>query len=78
MQKNNKWALAGFILSLISIFTFQILVIPILGVVFSAIGLSTFDPAIHKAKWMAIAGLIIGILYTLMGSLELLRAVGYI
>ncbi|MGI6415760.1 MAG: hypothetical protein ACOX1P_08845 [Thermoguttaceae bacterium] len=40
--------------------------IPILAIVFSAVGLGTFKPNIHKNKWMAGVGLALGIVYTIM------------
>lgn len=63
---NNKAALTGFILGLVSIFFAWIGIIPILAIVFSVIGLSTFDKEKHTGRWQAIVGLILGILYTLV------------
>jgi hypothetical protein len=62
----NPTALTGFVLGLVSIFLYAIGIIPILGVVFSAIGLGTFDDSKHKAKWMPAVGLALSGLYTIM------------
>jgi hypothetical protein len=66
-NRTNNWqATTGFYLGLASIFLAAIGIIPILCLVFSAAGLATTDPAIHKNKWMAAVGLVLGILYTLV------------
>lgn len=71
-KTRSSLGLASFIVGLISIFTFQIIVVPILAVIFGAVALSRFDPATQKGKWMAVMGLILGILYALLGSIRLL------
>jgi hypothetical protein len=67
-QEKNKLALTGFILSIISIPLYEIGIIPILAVIFSAIGL--YQVKNNKKQEgganLAIIGLIIGIIYTLM------------
>ncbi len=63
-RKSNGFAITGFILGLTSIFLAFIGMLPILAVVFSAIGLFTFNPMTQKNRWMAITGLILGVLYT--------------
>lgn len=65
-SKTNGYALTGFILGCASIFLCGIGIIPILAIVFSAIGLGSFNPQIHKHRWQAIAGLILGVIYTLV------------
>jgi hypothetical protein len=65
-RKNNGMATTGFVLGLISVFLYMIGLIPILAIVFSAVGLGTFKPNIHKNKWMAGVGLALGIVYTIM------------
>src|SRR5579859_7592877 len=54
---NNPMALTGFILALFSIFGGMPLGFPqVLGMVFSYIGLHTFDPVTQKNKWQAGVG----------------------
>jgi tetratricopeptide (TPR) repeat protein len=62
----NPLALTGFILGLTSVVLYVIGIIPILGIVFSAIGLGRFNPETQKAKWMAGWGLALSILFTIM------------
>lgn len=62
----NRFALTGFILGLASVVLYDIGIIPILGIIFSAIGLGRFNAETQKAKWMAGWGLALSILYTLM------------
>jgi hypothetical protein len=53
---------AGFILGLISIFFGGLLVLlPVFAVIFSAMGLKTFDETKEKNKWQGIVGLGLGI-----------------
>ncbi len=65
-KANNRAAVAGFCLGLTSILFFWIGLIPILGVVFSAIGLGTFDATRQKNRWMAGWGLGVSVVYTLI------------
>ena len=62
--KSNGFAVTGFILGLVSIFLAFIGMLPILAVIFSTIGLFTFKPMTQKNRWMAIVGLVLGVLYT--------------
>jgi hypothetical protein len=63
---NNEMALIGFILALFSLFGGMTLGFPqVLGMVFSYIGLHTFDPATEKNKWQAGVGLVINIVETM-------------
>jgi len=65
IKRNNIMALVGFILAIISVFVYSIVgIIPILALVFSIIGLTSFNAKIHKNKWMVTWGLIISIIYT--------------
>ncbi len=59
-KQNNKMALASFILSLVGLI---IAGIPcgIAAVVTGGIGLSKFNPDTEKNKWMAIFGIVLGI-----------------
>ena len=65
-SKNNPYAVASFSLGIASVFLFQIGILPLLGIVFGAIGLSTYRESEHKNKWMATTGLSLSILYMLM------------
>lgn len=58
----NGLATAGLTLGLVSIFLFEIGLIPVLAVVFSGIGLNR-GPA---GKGKAVAGLVLGIIYTVV------------
>jgi hypothetical protein len=60
---NNEMAFAGFILALLSFFGLWIIgITPVLGIVFSYIGLHTFDPVTQKNKWQVGVGLVINLL----------------
>ena len=64
---NNTMALVGFILGILSAFVYALFsIMPILGIIFSGIGLGTFKPETQKNKWMAWAGLAISVIYFLM------------
>lgn len=67
-KKINKLSLIGLILSLASIPFYFIGIIPILAVIFSAIGLYQLRKRKNQEKglYFAIVGLIVGIIYTLM------------
>jgi len=67
-------AATGFVLGIVSIFLYFIGILPILAIVFSAIGLGTFKQELQKNKWMAGVGLALGIIYTLM----YMRAYGHL
>lgn len=59
-RKNNGMALTSFILGLVGLF---ICGIPcgICAVIFGGVGMAKFNPETQKNKWMAITGLILGI-----------------
>jgi len=59
---NNKAALTGFILGLVSILFAWIGIIPLCAIIFSVVGACTFKPETQKNKWQAIVGLVLGIL----------------
>src|SRR5208337_833874 len=73
-KRNNPMAATGFVLGIVSIFLYFIGILPILAIVFSAIGLGTFKQELQKNKWMAGVGLALGIIYTLM----YMRAYGHL
>lgn len=70
----NGMAIAGLVLGLTSILFYQIGIIPILAIVFSAIALGTFKVNLQRGRWMAGVGLFLGVLY----AIAYLRAYGYI
>ena len=66
-KQNNAMALIGFILGILSAFLYdKFSIIPIIGIIFSGIGLGTFNPETQKNKWMAWVGLCLSIIYFLM------------
>ena len=65
---NNRMALVGFCLGLVSILLFDLGVVPLAAIVCSAIGLRTFKADTQKNKWMAGVGLVLGILFMLVNA----------
>jgi hypothetical protein len=65
-KSNSASALIGFILGLVSVVLYFVGVIPILAIVFSGIGLATFDEGRQKNRWMAFVGLALGVVYTVV------------
>jgi hypothetical protein len=62
----NPMAVTGFILGIASIFLYVIGIIPLLGIIFSSIGLATFKEETEQGKWMAGWGLGISIVFMLV------------
>lgn len=62
----NRLALTGFIFGVVSIFLYEVGILPIAAVILSAFGLGTFKAEEHSGRWMGIGGLVLGCLYTLM------------
>lgn len=69
-RRNNTPALTGFILGLVSVALYFVMIFPILALAFSWRGLATFDESRQKNKWMAVAGLILGVVYCLLSLNE--------
>ena len=67
-QLNNGYGTASFALGIASVLLYQIGIIPLLGIVFGVIALSTYKEAIHKNKWMAITGLVLSMIYMIMSA----------
>lgn len=61
---NNPWALAGFVLGLLSIILFMVGIIPLLAIVFGIVGLVTYDNRRDKNHWMAPLALVLGGVFT--------------
>ena len=65
---NNRMALVGFCLGLVSILLFDLGIVPLAAIVCSAIGLGTFKTDTQKNRWMAGVGLVLGILFMLVNA----------
>lgn len=59
-KKNNGMALTSFILGLVGLFIFGI-PCGVCAIIFGGLGMAKFNPETQKNKWMAITGLILGI-----------------
>ncbi|MGB2762114.1 MAG: DUF4190 domain-containing protein [Minisyncoccales bacterium] len=64
--KKNKLAVTGFILGVLSIFLSWIGIIPILALILSSIGLHQTKERKESGEVLAIIGLILGIIFTLI------------
>jgi len=65
-SKRNKLAIGGFILGVTSIFFSFIGIIPLLAIIFSAMGLYQAKRQKENDRILAIIGLILGVVYTLV------------
>ncbi len=61
-KKFSGFAIAGFVLSICSLFYFDFLLVSILGIVLSSLAIGLFNKETQTGKGLAIAGLIISIL----------------
>ncbi|MBO5328061.1 MAG: hypothetical protein J6B04_02675 [Clostridia bacterium] len=68
-------AVVGFIMSLVSLFISFYCIIPVLGVVFSGIGMSATSYGKKKGRGIAVAGLVISII-SLVLNIIILATVG--
>lgn len=66
LKKNNPFGAVGFCLGVASVFLSFIGLIPLLGIIFSAIGLVTFDDSKHLRKWQAKWGLGLSVAFMLV------------
>jgi hypothetical protein len=62
----NTMALAGVALGVISLAAPALGVAPVMGIVFSTLGITTFNPPTEKMRWMGSFGLGLSILVTLL------------
>lgn len=62
-KKSNGSCVASFILGIISVFAYQIYILPILTIIFGIIGIANYREEYEKNKWMGVTGLILGILF---------------
>lgn len=74
-QKNNGLAIAGFVVSLVSLIINFGGIVGLVGTILSGIGLSKSKQLNGKGKGMAIAGLIIGIIGIVYGVYSIIKAV---
>lgn len=65
-QTKNNWAVVGFILGVLSIFFAWIGIIPLSGLVINIVGIIKARKRGGKGKWLAMIGLILSSLYTLV------------
>lgn len=64
-QQVSRLAAAGLVLGLASIFLYEFVVRPLLAVAVSGTGLWTYRPDRQTGLWMAIAGVVLGAIYTI-------------
>ena len=67
-EQNNGFATASFGLGIASVFLYQLGIVPLLGIIFGVIALSTFKDAVQKNKWMALTGLILSLIYMILSA----------
>jgi hypothetical protein len=68
-KQTNRATVAGFWLGIASMFVYPLGIIPLLGIIFSCIGIANFDESIHKNRWMAGIGLALSLVYMLMNAI---------
>ncbi|MFZ3578312.1 hypothetical protein [Virgibacillus sp. DJP39] len=69
MMAKNVWCKTSFWIGIVSIFLGGFIgIIPLVGLIFSIIGLTKFNKEVHSGLWMGIAGLILNLLYLLVNS----------
>lgn len=67
-NRMNGYAIAGFVLSCVALVLMCVFPpLSILGIVFSALGLSQIKKNFQRGKGLAVAGLVIGVLTTVFG-----------
>lgn len=71
-KKMNTMALVGFILGIISFFINIWGVVGIVACVFSGVGLGNFDRETENNRWMAVTGLILGIIGIIFGIIAVI------
>jgi len=65
-QEKDIVAIWSFVLGIASIFLASIGIIPIFAIILGIIGLNRTKDKENSGRWMAVTGLILGILYTLV------------
>ncbi len=67
-EQNNPYVLTGFILGLISMFCINLFgVVGLLALIFSSIGLSKINKTNQPGRWMAITGIVLGVIGLVVG-----------
>ena len=69
-DKTNAFAITGFVFSIISIFFHVYAIVPVLACVFSLAAFNDIDTTHEKGRGLAVAGLIIGVIYILAALYE--------
>lgn len=64
--RNNGFGVAGFVLAMASIVLWLFPIIPLAGAIFSGIGLATHRAEKHRNMWMAITGLVVSVLFSVL------------
>jgi hypothetical protein len=70
VKTTNSLAATSLALGLVSVFAFQLVILPISALVTGAIALIRFDRATEKGLWMAVAGLVLGGIYAALGMIR--------
>lgn len=73
-NKNNGLAIAGFVVSLVSLFINFAGIVGLIATILSAVGLAKSKELNGKGKGLAIAGLIIGIIGIVYGIYSIFKA----
>lgn len=73
-KKNNGLAIAGFVVSLVSLFINFAGIVGLVGTILSGVGLEKSKNLEGKGKGLAIAGLIIGIIGVVYGIYSIFKA----
>ena len=66
----NRSALTGFVLGLVSIPFSWIGIVPLVGFVFSILGLARYDPRRQRGRWMAVTGAVLNALCLAVNAQE--------
>ena len=72
MKSMNGLAATSFVLGVVSVFAFQIIVLPLTALFTGIVAAKNHRADVHKGRWMAVAGIVLGALYSLLGSLRLI------
>ncbi len=70
-KKVHAAGLVGFIMGVVGIFLSFLLVVPLVGLIFSIIGMVKFDATRHKYRGFAIAGLVCSIVGVVYGVIQI-------
>ena len=65
-QSANPWAVTSLILGLVSIVLYEIGILPLTAVAVGVTGLVRHDPRIQSGRWMAVVGVVLGVIFSFM------------